>query len=417
MKSRRNFLKIAGLGLTGSVISTVATSAANNSLRTSAVKIGVLLPGSTGHPHYSGSFLNGLRLAVNSNGLSENSNIEIIAEPVNNGSSGITGIKAEQLITENNINILVGLINSEVAIALGELVENAQIPTLIANAGENYLVNKARANPYLFFNSLNLFQNSFLAGKHAVEKFGKHIAVVTSMHDSGYDSLYAFYKGVELAGGVITETWLKNEKDVDFISKTLESIKKDTVNGIYVLLNGDLADDFFRTAYLQKFSLPILTTSFASDENRLVNLGGAANGIQSFQTWTKNLNNHENQVFVSAYKKKYSKEPDQFGFLGYETGLILKDSISKCQYNISGNNLTRAMSECKINSPGGEISVNENSGQVTGSSYLCEIKLTERNSPQIIIKEKCKPVSEVNESFASLDTDLRSGFISPYLFG
>ena len=205
MNNRRNFLKIAGVGLTGSVLNTVNSSAADITLETSAVKIGVLLPQSNENPFYSGSFINGLRLATYHNGLSGNK-IELITEQVNYGSRRTTRVKAGQLITENNVNILLGLVNSEVAIELGELVEHAQIPTLIANAGENYLLNKAKDNPYLFFNSLNLFQNSFLAGKYVVEKFGKNIAVVTSVYDSGYDSLFTFYKGVELAGGKITET-------------------------------------------------------------------------------------------------------------------------------------------------------------------------------------------------------------------
>lgn len=415
MNNRRNFLKIAGVGLTGSVLNTVNSSAANITLETSVVKVGVLLPQSNENPFYSGSFINGLRLATNHNGLSGNK-IEVITEHVNYGSRRITRVKASQLITENNVNILVGLVNSEVAIELGELVEKAQVPILIANAGENYLMNKAKENPYLFFNSLNLFQNSFLAGKYAVEKFGKNIAVVTSVYDSGYDSLFTFYKGVELAGGKITETFVKNENDVDFISKTLGSIKKEEVNGIYVLLNGNLADDFFRTAYQQKFSLPIITTSFASDDIRLVNIGEAANGIKSFQTWNKNVNNRENHEFVSAYKKKYSKEPDQFGFLGYETGLIIKDSVSKWNGNISGNHLANSIRSCKINSPGGEISVNEKSGLVNNPVYLCKTKMSGINIPENEILEQYTSISEFDESFIPLDTNLRSGFLNPYLF-
>ena len=416
MSNRRNFLKIAGAGFTGSLFRPISSSASESSVSNSSVKIGVLLPHSNEHPNYAGSFLSGLKLAVNSGGLPEDKKIEVITEQINYGTRRISLVKAEQLITENKVNMLVGLLNSDVATEIGGLVKNAKLPAIIANAGENYLVNKAKKNPYLFFNSLNLFQNSFLAGKYVVGKYGKNIAVVTSLYDSGYDSLFAFYKGVELAGGKITETYLKNENEDDFISKTLDSIKKETVNGIYVLLNGNLADDFLRTAFHQKFSLPIITTSFAADENRLVNVGEAANGIQSFQTWTKNLNNRENWDFVSAYKKKYLKEPDQFGFLGYETGLIINDSVLKCQGNISGNHIAHAIRSCKINSPGGKIYVNEKSGLVNNPLYLCETKMSGMNIPENEIIEQYTSISEFDENFIPLDTNLRSGFVNPYLF-
>jgi branched-chain amino acid transport system substrate-binding protein len=168
--------------------------------------------------------------------------------------------------------------------------------------------------------------------------------------------------------------------------------------------------------YHQKLSLPIVTTSFASDEHRLVNIGESAKGIQSFQTWAKNLNNRENQDFVSAYKKKYSKEPDQFGFLGYETGLIINDSVLKCQGNISGNRLASAIRSCKINSPGGKISVDVKSGQVNNPLYLCETKMSGMNIPENEIIEHYTSISEIDENFIPLDTNLRSGFLNPYLF-
>jgi ABC-type branched-subunit amino acid transport system substrate-binding protein len=416
MKSRRDFLRLTGVGLTGSVLYTVGASAANMSFNRDSLKIGVLLPLSKEHPQYAGSFLNGLKLAVNPDGLLEDNKTEVITEQVNYGTPRISMVKAEQLITENKVNILVGLLNSDVSIEIGDLVKNMQVPTIIANAGENYLVNKVKENPYLFFNSLNLFQNSFLAGKYAVGKYGKNIAVVTSMYDSGYDSLFSFYKGVEMAGGVIIKTFVKNEQEDDFISKTLDSFKKETVDGIYVLLNGNLADDFIRTAYQQKLTFPIITTSFAIDENRLLNVGEAANGIQSFQTWAKNLNNPENHDFVSAYKKKYAKEPDQFSFLGYETGLIINDSASNCQGNLSGNHLADAIRSCKINSPGGKISVNEQSGLVNNPLYLCETKKSGISIPENEIIEQYTSVSEFDENFLALETDLRSGFLNPYLF-
>lgn len=152
MNSRRNFLKIAGVGLTGSVLNSVSAPAANISVNQNSVKIGVLLPQSREYPHYAGSFLNGLKLAVNHSGKSEKTNLEVISEQINYGTLRISKIKTEQLIAENNVNMLVGLLNSHVSIEIGELAMKAQIPAIICNTGENYLVNKAKENPYLFFN-------------------------------------------------------------------------------------------------------------------------------------------------------------------------------------------------------------------------------------------------------------------------
>lgn len=416
MNSRRNFLKVAGTGLTASLLKPVTASAAKLSVGKNSIKIGVLLPQSNEHPLYPGSFLNGLRLGLNQRNALKKSKIELITEQVNYGSPIVTKEKIQQLITENNVNMIVGLINSEVAVDIGEMVQNAQIPTLIANAGENYLVNRVKENPYLFFNSLNLFQNSYLAGKYAVEKYGKNIAVVTAFYDSGYDALFTFYKGVETAGGKIVNTYLKKQNDDDFIPETLDKIDKEELNGMYVFLNGNLADDFFRAAHYRNLGIPILTTSFASEDNRIINFGEAASNIQNISTWTKNLKNSENQMFISGYQKQYSKEPDQFSFLGYESGLIIYDSLSKCKGDFSGGNLSEAIKSCKIKSPGGSITINKKSGLVTNPVYLCKAEFSGFNIPENKIIDELKPVSEFDEIFEVLDTNLRSGWLNPYLF-
>lgn len=415
MNNRRNFFKIAGAGFAGSLLKPISSSASNLSVDYSQVKIGVLLPQSNEHPLYAGSFLNGLRLGVSMGKQSENLKTEVITEQINYGTPVITRKKLEQLITENNVNLLVGLFNYEVAHYIGDLVSKAQVPVIIANSGENYLANKLKENPYLFFNTLNLCRNSYLAGKYAVEKYGKNIAVVTALYDSGYDALSAFYKGVETAGGN-TSTYLENSNDKDFIPKTLDSIENEKLDGIFVLLNGNLADDFFRTTLQRNLSVPIITTSLVTDDNRLVNLGKAAHGVHHISAWSKNISNKENEIFVKGYKKLYTKKPDQFGFLGYESGLIINDAILKCQGDISGNRLAKGIRSCEIESPGGRISVNKKSGFVKNPVYLCETKLSGFNIPENVILDQYAAVSEFDEHFISSNTDLRSGFINPYLF-
>ncbi len=178
MNNRRNFLKIAGVGLTGSLINPVNSSAAKISYENKSVKIGVLLPRSKQHPIYAASFLNGLRLALNTGKQSEDYKTEVITEQVNYGTPIIVKSKMQQLITENNVNLVVGLLNSEVSFDIEDTAKNAQIPTIIVNAGETVLRKKVKENPWLFFNTLNLLENSFQAGKYAVDKFGKNISVV-----------------------------------------------------------------------------------------------------------------------------------------------------------------------------------------------------------------------------------------------
>ena len=416
MNNRRNFLKIAGAGLTGSLVSPFNTSAAKLATGKNHVKIGVLVPQSNEHPLLPRSFMNGIRLGLNQRDVVKMNKIEIVSEQVNYGSPMVTKSKVQQLITENNVNLVVGLINSEVAFDIGDLVKNAQVPTLISNAGENYLNKHIKDNPFLFFNTLNLLENSFQAGQYAVENFGKSIGVITAFYDSGYDSLAAFYKGVELAGGRIVETYLKKHNDDDFVKRTLDKLESQKPDGIYVFLNGNLADDFFRSKYQRNLNIPTMASSFAVEDSRLINLGSAANEILNFNTWNKNIDNKENHTFLSDYNKKYATEPDQFGFLGYETGLIVYQSLIWCNGDFSGTNLADSIANCKVNSPGGKIGVNKKSGMVSNSTYLCETQSSLFNMYENRVVKTLNPFSESNEFCATFDSRIHSGWLNPYLF-
>lgn len=416
MNNRRNFLKIAGAGITGSLVNPFASQAARLTTGNNQIKIGVLLPQSNEHPLLSRSFLNGVRLGLNQRDTLKKKKVEIITEQVNYGSPVITKSKLQQLITENNVNLVVGLINPEVAIDISDLVKNAQLPTIISNAGENYLNKEIKENPFLFFNTLNLLENSFQAGQYAVEKFGKNIGVVTAFYDCGYDALAAFYKGVETAGGKIVETYLKKQSDNDFIQNTLDKLKKANLDGIYVLMNGNLADDFLRSKYQRNLTVPTIASSFAVEDSRLINLGSAASEILNFNTWNKNIDNRENQIFISSYKKQYTADPDQFGYLGYETGLLIYQSLISCNGDFTGSTLANSIASCSFQSPGGKISVNKKSGLISNAIYLCKVQSSLFNLHENRVIKSYKPINEFSEVFASLDSQQHSGWLNPYLF-
>jgi branched-chain amino acid transport system substrate-binding protein len=414
MSNRRNFLKIAGVGLTGALVKPVSAQSAK--LSASNIKIGVLLPQSVEHPLYPGSFYNGLRCGLDQRKALKLGKIEVITEAVNFGTPQITKEKIQKLVTENNVHAIVGILNSEVAAYIGELVNNAQIPTLIANAGESYITTELKSNPFLFFNSLNLFQAAFHAGKYAVEKFGKRISVVTSFYDSGYDSLYTFRQGVESSGGEIIETLLEKQGEVNFENTSVNQLKSSRPDAVYVFLNGNKADNFIRNYYFSAINIPILSTAFVVEKHRAVNLGEAVNNVVTIGSWDVENTSKQNKEFVSKYQKATHKMPDNFSMLGYESGQLLYASLAKSGSDLSANTISNQLKNLSIASPRGEINVNPKSGFVNNQLLVRKTKVLASGEINNDVIEKITPVNEYEELFASLDNTYRSGWLNPYLF-
>src|SRR2546426_10380737 len=70
---------------------------------------------------------------------------------------------------------------------------------ILADAGAN-IVRETEQSPYVFHNTLGYWQSSLALGEWAVRNIGKKVFVASSFYESGYDALYAFRLGAEIAG-------------------------------------------------------------------------------------------------------------------------------------------------------------------------------------------------------------------------
>lgn len=415
MRDRRNFLKMTGFCLTGSLLKPVSSNSETVETRNVPVKIGVILPRANQHSAYPDSFLKGLRLGIGS-GKTNTVKTELITESINNGTTLPAQAAVHRLIKENNVDLITGLLSNEVAGRIGKILKDEEVPALISNAGENFMLPEVRRNPFLFFNTLNLFQASFEAGKYMVSKHGKNVCIVTTLADSGYDTLFAFRKGVEIAGGSINDTFVFRHNRDNFWDNTINTIKHRNPDGIFVLLNGKSADLFLGKIRSHGLHIPMITTSFAADDNRIKHLGESINGTEHFSSWNQGLKTQANKKFIHAYQTVYHCLPDQFGFLGYQSGLLLRNSVNLCAGPPLGIALRNALEACRIQSPTGTVSVNKQSGLVKSSVFLCQSRSSNFNLPENIVLHEFSPDDNLTEIFSLLETGLHSGFINPYLF-
>ncbi|WP_321348973.1 ABC transporter substrate-binding protein [uncultured Draconibacterium sp.] len=416
MNSRRNFLRIAGAGITGSFLQPFTSNGAVLKTKGQKIKIGVLMPQSIEHPGLPVSFMNGFRSGIDQHGAFKKNRIELITEMVNFGTPHIVKEKSQKLIVENNVDLVVGILNSEVASHVGETFKNAKLPAFFVNSGESYPVNEIKNNSYLFLNSLNLYQAAFHSGQYAVEKFGKKIAIVTSFYDSGYDALFTFRQGVEAAGGDIPDTYLMGENSDDFVADTMAKLNESRPDAVYVFMHGTAAEDIIQSLHINALKLPILTTAFVVEDERLLHLGEAGENVLSVSSWNRSSESEENRKFDDLYAKHWKKSPDLFSVLGYESGMIIYDSLTRCKQNFTSENIADNLRSCSITSPRGKVFIHQDSGIVNNPLYLNKSTRMLSGSYGNQVLQAISPVNEFEERFAMLDNAYRSGWLNPYLF-
>lgn len=418
MNNRRNFLKILGTGFAAASASPIMAGVTKMKTPKQTIKVGVLSPQSNLNPHYPYSFMNGFRLGIDQNKAIKKQHIEIVNEPNGYGTPFISKQNAEKLLYENGVDLMVGILGNEVVGQFEGLFSKKQVPFVVCNAGEYFPIKPLRDNPYLFFNTLNLYQSAYATGQYATSQYGKRGFIVTSLYDSGYDSLYSFTRGVETSNGVVEETLVMKMNEKDFAAKAIARIKEIAPDYVYMLLSGDQARDFI-VQYNNSGdkTLPLLTTPFVTDGPNLPMLGQYAKNLECFAPWEKSAGNRENKEFCKRYMETYRSEPDMFSALGFETGLMIYQALANADGNYSGQALSKSLAGLAMNSPRGEFAVDKETGWTQTPLYRLNIGYNILNAlPEASILDERQPIHAVHSDFALLDNSYRSGWLNPYLF-
>lgn len=418
MNNRRNFLKILGTGFAAATANPIMAGVTKMKAPNQTIKIGVLSPQSNLNPQYPYSFMNGFRLGIDQNKALKKQHIELVNEPNGYGTPFISKQNAEKLLYENGVNLMVGILGNEVVAQFEDLFSKKQVPFVVCNAGEYFPIKSLRNNPYLFFNTLNLYQSAHATGQYATTRYGKRGFIVTSLYDSGYDSLYSFVRGVETSNGSVEETLVMKMNEKDFATKAISRIKEVAPDYVYILLSGNQASDFIiQYSAAEGEKLPLLTTPFVADGPNLPMLGQYGKNLECFTPWNKNIGNRENKEFGKKYMETYRSEPDMFAALGYETGLMIYQSLANANGNYSGQALSKSLAGLSTNSPRGAFSVDPETGWTQTPLYHLNMDCPVLNSlPEAQIINMQQAINATHSDFELLDNSYRSGWLNPYLF-
>jgi branched-chain amino acid transport system substrate-binding protein len=417
MSNRRNFLKILGTGMAAATANPVLAGVSRLKTDHRTLKIGLLSPQSNLFPAYPYSFINGFRLGIDQHQALRKKQIEIITEQVGYGTPFLSTQAARKLLYENNVDLMTGILGTEVVSQFSDLFQQKEVPFIVCNPGEYFPVEPLRKNPFLFFNTLNLYQSSFLQARYATTHYGKKGLIVTSLYDSGYDAVYAFTHGAEMEEGT-TEVVILRQGTADTVSEALSRIRSTAPDYVYALLSGDLAREFIlRFRNEENSSLPLMATPFVTEEHFLTTLGASAAGIETIAPWSRHLDHPASLDFVKNYRETTRSNPDMMAMLGYETGLLTYRALASCNGDFSGTSLAHALREARMTSPRGDFSFDPETGWAQTPMYLTSIRaglfnLTPEPHPEVLPQS----IAAHDLAFAALDTPLRSGWLNPYLF-
>jgi len=284
------------------------------------VKIGMITTLSGGGASLGVDVRDGFMLAVK---MSGNSDIEVVVEDDARKPDLAVQI-ADKFIQAEKVDILTGIIWSNLAMAVVPSAVNQGVFYLSPNAGPSALAGKGCHQNY--FNVA--WQNDNLheaMGGYANTAGHKNSFILAPNYPAGQDALTGykrFFEG-ELAGEIYTQ--LGQE---DYAAEVAQ-IRASGADSVFFFLPGGMGISFMKQYAQSGVDIPVMGPAFSFDQGILGAVGDAALGVKNSSQWNKDLDNAANAAFVDAFQAEYGRLPSLYASQGYDTANLIISAAAK----------------------------------------------------------------------------------------
>ncbi len=321
-----------------------------SSLAFAKTKVGMITTLSGGGSSLGVDVRDGFKLALE---LSDNKDIELIVE--DDGRKPAKAVQiADKFIQKEKVDILTGIIFSNLAMAVIPSAVKKGIFYISPNAGPSKLAGKGCHK-----NAFNVaWQNDNLheaMGKYATDAGHKKTFILAPNYPAGKDALTGYkryFKG-EVAGEIYTKL---GQKDY---AVEIAKIKSSGADSVFFFLPGGMGIAFMKQYSQSGSTIPVMGPAFSFDQGILKAVGEAALGVKNSSQWNKDLDNTANKTFVAAFKKKYSRLPSLYASQGYDAANLILSALKKAPAS-DKDAFRKALKAADFASPRGDFKFGNN---------------------------------------------------------
>src|SRR5215472_9699674 len=227
---------------------------------------------------------------------------------------------AQELITRERVQALLGIVGSPIAAAIAPLTAEAKVPLVITNAAG---VSIPRISPYVARVSFTLWQLGVPLGKWAAQKGWKKGYSAVSDFIPGHDAENAFKKGYTDAGGEIIGSLRFPTNNPDF-APFVQKVKDAKPDVLFIFVPGGTQATAMIKAIkdlgLREAGIEVVSTQDLVPDEELPNMGDAPVGLITGGNYSAAAARPANTAFLAAWAREYGPKstPDFFAVGGWD---------------------------------------------------------------------------------------------------
>lgn len=270
---------------------------------------------------------------------------EVSTVVADEGESPQTGVAAVQkLLQGEQVDVLVGIVNSAIALGSQDLVKEARKLLIVANAGAGAITGSARS-PYIWRSSFTNAQVSSVMGQHLGKAgVGGSVYLIAPDYAAGTEVMTGFERTFTAAGGQIAGRAKPAFGKTQDYQPFLAGIRASGAKATFCFFSGGEAVAFVRQ-YAQfglAKEIPLYGSGFLTEGSVLDAQADAAIGIQTTLHYSTELDNAANKEFIAAHSGQFSASPTVFTVQTWDAAAVLDRALTNATA-LDGDSLARAL--------------------------------------------------------------------------
>jgi len=231
---------------------------------------------------------------------------------------------ADKMIQSERVDVMTGIIWSNLAMAVIPSAVNQGVVFLSPNAGPSQLAGRGCHPNY--FNVA--WQNDNLheaAGAYANTAGYSNSFILAPNYPAGQDALTGYkrmYEG-DLAGEVYTQLG-----QTDYAAE-IAQIRASGADSVFFFLPGGMGISFLKQYADSGVDIPVVGPAFSFDQGILQAVGEAALGVVNTAQWSKDIDIPVNTAFVESFQAEFGRLPSLYASQGFDTANLLISALEK----------------------------------------------------------------------------------------
>lgn len=340
------------------------------------VRVGVLLPYSWVNKNNAEQSQRAIDLFVALNGDTTpgGHTIELIEKDTTGPRPDVAGRVAQELVTRDDVDILMGVIYSNNAFRVAEVAEQGDVPLLIANAGAAALT--MRSENLVRF-SFTMWHAGFTMGEQAASRMGfERVATMYADYAPGKDSAAAFRTAFEAGGGeVIDEIPLPFPQMPDhapFLQRVLDA----RPDALYVFVPAGTWATSLMNSYgelgLREAGVLMIGPGDITTDEELNNMGSNIEGMVTAHHYSAAHDSLENRAFVQEWHKAYGDDssPNFMSAAFWDTMAAIYEMTDALDGDIETDAAIDFLRGWTYDSPRGPIMIDPETRDIVQNVYM-----------------------------------------------